>query len=89
VKEQKAVDRGYRKYELGEKVWKRESKYDTKGFTPVFAPRWTGPFVIHAIWDKNVYKLRTDPLVTGKKVGYLQNAINGHRLKPYVEGELL
>jgi len=89
VKEQKAVDRGYRKYELGEKVWKRESKYDAKGYTPVFAPRWTGPFVIHAIWDKNVYKLRTDPLVTRKKVGYLRNAINGHRLKPYVEGELI
>jgi len=36
-----------------------------------------------------VYKLRTDPLVTRKKVGYLRNAINGHRLKPYVEGELI
>ena len=78
-----------RKFFLGQRVWKRESKYDTKGFTRVFAPRWTGPFVIHSIWDKNVYKLRKDPLVTGKKVGYLKNPINGYRLKAYVEGELV
>ena len=70
-------------------MWKRESKYDAKGFTPMFAPRWTGPFVIHTLWDKNMYKLRMNPPVTGKKVGYLRNAINGHRLKPYVEGELI
>jgi len=39
VKEQKAVDRGYRTYELGEKIWKRESKYNAKSFTPIFAPQ--------------------------------------------------
>ncbi|KAF8428391.1 hypothetical protein BGX38DRAFT_1299370 [Terfezia claveryi] len=76
-------------FQLGDKVWKRESKYDAKGFTLVFAPHWTGPFVIHAVWDKNVYKLRTDPLIIGKKVGYLKNPINGYRLKPYIEGELV
>ena len=27
-----------------QRVWKRESKYDGKGFVLVFAPRWTGPF---------------------------------------------
>lgn len=77
------------KFVRGQRVWKRESIYNTKGFPPVFAPRWTGPCVIHSIWDKNVYKLRTDPVVTGKKVGYLKNPINGYRLKAYVEGELV
>ena len=65
---------------MADKVWKRESKIDGKGFVPVFVPRWTGPFDIHLAWDKNVYKLRSDPLITGKKVGYLKNPINGHRL---------
>ena len=52
-------------FELGQRVWKRESKYDGKGFAPVFAPRWTGPFVIHSVWGKNVHKLRTDRAITG------------------------
>lgn len=78
----KAVDIGLLKeFELGQRVWKRESKYDRKGFAPVFAPRRTGPFVIHSVWDKNVYKLRTVPFITGKRVGYLKNPINGSRLK--------
>lgn len=89
IKEPKGVDKSPPQFEMGQKVWKRESKYDSKGFTPVFAPRWIGPFIIHAVWDKNVYKLRTDPLVTGRKVGYLKNPVNGFRLKAYVEGELL
>ena len=72
-------------FQLGQKVWKREPKYDGKGkFVPVFAPRWTGPFVIHSVYDKNVYKLRTIPDDT-KKVGYLKNPVNGHRLKPYID----
>ncbi|KAF8456190.1 hypothetical protein BGX38DRAFT_1163122 [Terfezia claveryi] len=62
----------FKQYELGQRVWKRESKYDGKGFAPVFAPRWTGPFVIHSVWDKNVYKLRTDPLITGKVGGVFE-----------------
>ena len=49
------------KFYLGQKVWKRESKYDGKGFVPVFAPRLTSPFVVHSVFDKNVYKLRTIP----------------------------
>ena len=89
VKEQKGENRSVQEFVLGEKVWKRESKYDGKGFTPVFAPSWTGSFIIHSVWDKNVCELRMDPLVTGKNVGYLRNPINGYRLKPYVEGELL
>lgn len=79
----------FKGFELGQRVWKRESKYDGKGYAPVFAPRRTGPFVIHSVWDKNVYKLRTDPVVTGKRVGYLNNSINGSRLKAYVEGEVV
>lgn len=89
VREVKRIPRDMKKYVVGQKVWKRESKFDGKGFAPVFAPRWTGPFVVHAVWDKDVYKLRTDPSVTGRKVGYLKNPINGLRLKEYVEGELM
>lgn len=62
-------------YQLGQKVWKRESKYDGKGFVPVFAPRWTGPFVIHSVYDKGAYKLRTVP-GDGKRAGYLRNPVN-------------
>lgn len=89
IKEEKNVVKEHISFALGQKVWLRESKFDEKGFAPVFAPRWSGPFVIHSVWDKNVYKLRTDPSVTGKKVGYIKNPVNGHRLKPYVEGELV
>ena len=71
-------------FELGQKVWKREPKYNGKGFVPVFAPRWTGPYIIHSVYDKNVYKLRTVPDGL-KKVGYLKNPINGSRLKPFVD----
>lgn len=72
-------------FRVGQKVWKREPKYDGKGsFVPVFAPRWTGPYEIHSIYDKNVYKLRTIP-GGSKNMGYLKNPINGSRLKPYGE----
>ena len=68
-------------------MWKREPKYDGKGkFVPVFAPRWTGPYVIHSVYDRNVYKLRTIP-VGGKKAGYLKNLVNGWRLKLYVDAD--
>ncbi|RPB26458.1 hypothetical protein L211DRAFT_835305 [Terfezia boudieri ATCC MYA-4762] len=70
IKEDKAASGAFRQYELGQRVWKRESKYDGKGFALVFAPRWTGPFVIHSVWDKNVYKLRTDPFITEKREGF-------------------
>ena len=74
------------RFELGQKVWKREPKFDGKGFVPVFAPRWTGPYIIHSVYDKNVYKLRTIP-DGQKKAGYLKNPINGSRLKPFMEDE--
>lgn len=90
VRDEKHIGRGnWVEYAVGQKVWKRESKFDGKGFTPVFAPRWTGPFVVHAVWDKNVYKLRSDPTITGKRVGYLKNPINGSRLRAFVEGEVM
>ena len=76
-------------FQLGQKVWKREPKFDGKGkFVPVFAPRWTGPYVIHSVYDRNVYKLRTVP-DGSKKTGYLKNPVNGHRLKPFVDGGLV
>lgn len=71
-------------FQLGQTVWKRDPRYDGKGqFVPVFAPRWTGPYVIHSVYDKNVYKLRTIP-EGAKKVGYLKNPVNGSRLKAFV-----
>ena len=74
-------------FQLGQKVWKREPRYDGKGpFVPIFASRWTGPYVIHSVFDKNVYKLRTVPDGT-KRTGYLKNPVNGSRLKPYVDGD--
>lgn len=87
-REEKHLSKVVKEYVQGDKVWLRESKFDGKGYAPIFAPQWTGPFVIHAVWDKNVYKLRSDPTVTGKKVGYLKNPVNGFCLKAYVEGEM-
>ncbi|KAF8432182.1 hypothetical protein BGX38DRAFT_261913 [Terfezia claveryi] len=77
------------RFELGQRVWKRESQYDAKGFVPVFAPRWTGPFEVHSVFEKNAYKLRTVPEVTGKRIGYLRNPVNGARLRRYVDGEVV
>lgn len=40
----------FKHFELGawkREFWKRELKYDGKGYSAVFAPRWTGPFVVH------------------------------------------
>ena len=40
-------------------------------------PKWDGPFVIHAVTDKNVYQLQTCN-------GYvLQHLYNGEQLCPY------
>lgn len=75
------------KFELDEKVLKRKSQYDMQGFMLVFAR--TGPYVVHSIYDKYVYKLRTDPVVTWKKVGYLCNLINSSKLEKYIDGEVL
>ena len=73
-------------FHVGDWVWLRETRYDNKELCPVFAPRWTGPFQVWEVWDKGVYRIRSDPKFTGKKTpGLLRNPINGNRLKPYVD----
>ena len=74
-------------YRVDDKVWVRDSKYDI-GFAPVFAPRWKGPYIVKQRLDKNVYRLRTDPLVSGKRTTTLQYPINGMRLKRVTPQEL-
>lgn len=54
------------RFGVGDKVWVRDSKYDI-GFPPVFAPRWKGPFIIKDCLNNNVYRLRTDRQVSGKR----------------------
>ena len=77
------------RFQLGQKVWKREPKYNSKGrFIPGFAPRWTGPYIVHSVYDRDVYKLRTEPS-GGKKAGYLKNSVNRSRLKAFVEQQVL
>ena len=68
-------------------VWVRDSKFDV-GFSPVFAPRWKGPFFIKNCFDRNVYRLRTDPAVSGKRSTALALPINGSRLRLATEQEL-
>ncbi|RPB21348.1 hypothetical protein L211DRAFT_870048 [Terfezia boudieri ATCC MYA-4762] len=51
-------------FEVVDRVWVRDSKYDV-GFPPVFAPHWKGPYYVKDRLDKNVYRLRTDPEVRG------------------------
>ena len=75
-------------YQLGQQVWKPESRYEAIGFVPVFAPRWTGSFLIHSVYNKGTYKLYTIPS-NGKKAGYLRNPINASRLQPFVDREVL
>ena len=74
-------------YRVDDKVWVRDSRYDT-GFAPVFAPRWKGPYIVKQRLDKNVYRLRTDPLISGKRSTTLQYPINGMRLKLATAQEL-
>ena len=71
-------------YGVGDKVWVRDPRYDT-GFAPVFAPRWKGPYIVKQRLDKNVYRLPTDPLVSGKRSTTLQFPINGMRLRRVTE----
>ena len=71
---------------VGDRVWVRDSKYDV-GFPPVFAPRWKGPFIIKDCLDKNVYRLRTDPSISGKRSTALALLINGSRLRKASEQE--
>jgi len=47
-----------------------------KGFSPVFAPRWTGPYQVWQVWDKGSYRLRPHPRFSGKKTpGQLRNPV--------------
>ena len=74
-------------YEVGDKVWVRDSKYDV-GFPPVFAPRWKGPFFVKERLDKNAYRLRTIPEVSGKRSIALALPISGSRLRLANDQEL-
>ena len=74
-------------YRVDDRVWVRDSRYDT-GFAPVFAPRWKGPYIVKQRLDRNVYRLRTDPLISGKRSTTLQYPINGMRLKLATAQEL-
>ena len=65
-----------------------DSKYDV-GFPPVFAPRWKGPFIIKDCLDKNVYRVRTDPEISGKRSTALALPINGSRLRKATDQELV
>ena len=67
-------------FNVGDSVWVRDSKYDV-GFPPVFAPRWKGPFFVKDRLAKNVYRLRTNPDVSGKRSTALALPINGSRLR--------
>lgn len=74
-------------YQVDDRVWVRDSKYDA-GFAPVFAPHWKGPYIVKQQPDKNVYRLRSDPLVSGKRSTALQYPINGMHLKHVTEQEV-
>ena len=73
---------------VGDRVWARDSKYDV-GFPPVFTPRWKGPFIVKDCLDRNVYRLRTDPQVSGKRSTALALPINGSRLRRASDQELV
>lgn len=74
-------------FAVGDRVWVRDSKYDV-GFPPVFASRWKGPFFVKDCLDKNVYRLRTDPAISGERSTALALPINGSRLRLATEQEL-
>lgn len=74
-------------FKVGDRVWVRDSKFDV-GFPPVFAPRWKGPFFVKDRLDKGVYRLRTDPAISGKRSTALALPINGSRLRLATEQEL-
>ena len=69
VKEPQRVEKEHVQFELGQKLWKRESKYDAKGFNSCTCVNGLGLFAVHAVWDKNAHKLRTDPLVYREECG--------------------
>lgn len=67
-------------FAVGDSVWVRDSKYDV-GFPPVFAPWWKEPFFVKDRLAKNVYRLRTNPDISGKRSTALALPINGSRLR--------
>lgn len=67
-------------FSVGDNVWVRDSKYGV-GFPSVFAPRWKGPFIIKNVLDNNVYRLRTNPDISGKRSTALALPINGARIR--------
>ena len=74
-------------FEVGDKVWVRNSKYDV-GLPPVFAPPWKGPFLVKDRLDKNIYRLCTNPETSGKRSITLALPINGSRRRKASEQEL-
>jgi len=68
----------------------RDTKYDVKGLSPVFAPRWTGPYDVWQVWDKGSHRLHSRPPLSGKKTpGLLRKPVNGGRLKAYEDRVML
>jgi hypothetical protein len=75
-----------KEFHVNDKVWLRNTKYDAHGIVPVFAERWQGPYIVAGVLERNTYRLRTIPKVTGKRAILLASPINGIRLKLYEEG---
>lgn len=72
-------------FSIGQHVWLCASA--SEKMPPVFTPRWKGPYVIFQILDKDVYRLRTDSRITGKRAGYLPCPVNAHRLRPFMSSD--
>ena len=67
-------------FNIGDSIWVCDSKYYTS-FPPVFAPHQKGPFIIKNCLNKNLYCLRTDPALSGKRSIALGLPISGSRLR--------
>ena len=66
-------------YQMGEQVLLRESAHENV-HGDKFRPKWSGPYIIHQVWNNGSYKLRetNSPRI-------LRTPINGDRLKKYYE----
>ncbi len=53
------------------------------GYGSVFGNNWIGAYKIHAIFDKEAYKLSTVPK-DGKRAGVLKNPVNWSRLRKFI-----
>ena len=65
-----------RLFNVGDSVWVRDSKSYTS-FPPVFTPRRKGPFIIKNCLNRNLYCLRTDLALSGKRSIALALPISG------------